>query len=118
MKKEAFDFIKKELKYLGISLMFLFLALETAFFRENLLIVIRNSLALFWVFALPGYFVMLYWRKNLEFAERLLIGAGVAAGITGILAYYIGLIGLNIKYLTLVLPLTLILVGAWISLRD
>ena len=55
--------------------------------------------------------MMLYWQEKLEFMERFVIGIFLAAGTIGILSYYIGLLELNIKYHTIILPILLILVG-------
>ncbi len=118
MKKEAFDLFKREMKYLGIALAALFIALEIAFYKENLLAVLRNALSLFWLFVLPGYFIMLYWHENLGFLERFFVGFAVAAGITGVFSYYAGLIGLNIKYHVILFPIVMILVGAWVNLKE
>ena len=43
--------------------------------------------------------------------ERFIIGISLAAGIIGVLSYYIGLIGLNIKYHAVLLPLAIIIAG-------
>lgn len=117
MKKELFDFIKKELGYIGLLFLLALLIFKIAFFKDNLLVLFRNVLALFWMFALPGYFIMLYWNEKLEFIERFIIGIGVAAGIIGIFSYYLGLMGLNIKYHTIALPLAIILTGLVVALR-
>jgi len=54
---------------------------------------------------------MLYWEDKIEFMERFIIGISLAAGIIGVLSYYIGLIGLNIKYHAVLLPLAIIIAG-------
>tara|TARA_Y100000310_G_C20060137_1_gene524599 strand:- start:94 stop:450 length:357 start_codon:yes stop_codon:yes gene_type:complete len=111
LKKEVFNTVIKELKYIGILFLVVLIIFKIAFFKENLLVLIRNVLSLFWLFVLPGYFLMLYWREKLEFIERFIIGIALAAAIIGIFSYYLGLIGLNIKYHTIMLPLILILLG-------
>ena len=135
MKKEVFDFteienfrdtknpegffcvIKKEFVYIGILFLIALIIFKIAFYKESFFVLLRNVLALFWLFVLPGYFIMLYWKEKLEFIERFIIGIGLSAAIIGISSYYIGLIGLNIKFHTIVLPLILILVGIIMSLR-
>ena len=118
MKKEVFEVITKESIYIGFVLILALIAFKIAFYKENLIVLLRSVLALFWVFVLPGYFIMLYWSEKLEFIERLLIGIAVAAGLIGISSYYLGLLGLNIKYHTIVLPLALVLIGAVINLKE
>jgi uncharacterized membrane protein len=61
---------------------------------------------------------MLYWKKNLEFIERFIIGIGISAAIIGIFSYYIGLIGLNLKYQSILLPLLLITLGILFSVKN
>ncbi|MBI3035448.1 hypothetical protein HYY71_03925 [Candidatus Woesearchaeota archaeon] len=84
---------------------------KIVFFKERLIVVFRIVLSLFWLFALPGYFIMLYWKEKLEFIERFIIGTALSAGIIGVFSYYLGLLGLNIKYHAFLLPLILILTG-------
>ena len=128
MKKEVFDLteisnfrdtknhgflrvIKKELKYMGILFLLVLIIFKIAFYKENLIVLFRNVLSLFWLFALPGYFIMLYWKEKIGFLERFIVGIALSAAIIGIFSYYLGLIGLNIKYHTILLPLVLILIG-------
>ena len=108
LKKEVFNLLMKELKYIGALFLLALIIFKMAFYKENLIILFRNVLSLFWLFVLPGYFIMIYWNEKLEFAERFIIGIILSAAIIGILSYYIGLIGLNIKYHAVVLPLILI----------
>lgn len=115
MKKEVFDF--KELKYMGLLFIIAIIIFKIAFFKEGFIILIRNVLSIFWLFVLPGYFLMLYWKEKLEFTERFVIGIVLSAAIIGIFSYYLGLIGLNIKYHTIVLPLILIFIGIIINYR-
>jgi len=109
--------MKKELQYVGILFILALIAFKTAFFKENLIVIFRNVLSLFWLFVLPGYFLMLYWQEKLEFTERFIIGIVLSASIIGISSYYLGLLGLNIRYHVFLIPLILILLGAIINIR-
>ncbi len=111
MKKEAFDLAKREMGYIGLLFLIALIVFKIAFFKESFVVLLRNVFAIFWLFALPGYFIMLYWSSKLEFIERLVIGIAVSAGLTGIASYYLGLVGLNIKYHMVILPAALILAG-------
>ena len=117
MRKEIFEDVKKELFYLLIIFIIVFIILKTAFYNENLLILIRNAVSIFWMFALPGYCILIYWRENLGFTERFVVGAVLAAGINEIFSYYFGLIGLNIKYHVVLLPLLMIIVGFVLGIK-
>ena len=115
--KQIFDKIKQELLYLLILLVISIIALKIVFYKESLGIIIRLVLSFFWVFILPGFSLMFYWEDKLSFTERLVIGVGVSAAIIGIISYYLGLLGLNIKYHTIIIPLILIIIGNFITFK-
>lgn len=115
MKKEVFELVKRELGHIGILFLIVLLIFKAAFFKESFLVLFRSVLALFWLFALPGYFIMLYWHDKLGFLERLVIGFAVAAGLTGILGYYLGLFGLHIKYHAILLPPVIMAAGYFLT---
>jgi len=117
LRKEAFDIMKKELKYIGLLFLVFLVIFRVVFFKENLVVLFRLVLSLFWLFALPGYFMMLYWMEKIDFTERFIIGIVLAAGLIGIVSYYLGLAGLNLKYHAAILPLVLILAGIVINLK-
>ena len=111
MKKEVFDSLKNEIKYIGLLFLLAIIIFKIIFFKENLIVLFRNVLSLFWLFVMPGYFIMLYWKDKLEFMERFIVGIAIAAAIIGISSYYIGLMGLNIKYHGIFMPIVIIVIG-------
>src|SRR3989338_11698010 len=115
LKREIFDL--KELKYLGILFLLALIAFKIAFFRENSIVLLRSVVAIFWLFVVPGYFIMLYWQNKLDFIERAVAGIGISAAIIGILSYYISLAGLNLRFHSVILPLIIIFVGFVINLK-
>ena len=117
MKKEAFDQLKKELLMLAIIFVLTFTAFKLVFLPEDLFIVLRTVFAIFWILIAPGFAVMFYWREELKFYERLIIGIGIGTILIGILSYYSGLWVFPIKYHMYVLPALVIAVGMFISLR-
>ena len=117
MKKEVFELVKKELQYIGILFLIILMIFKIAFFKEDIFVLFRNVLSLFWLFALPGYFIMLYWKNKLDFIERAVAGIGISAAIMGILSYYISLAGLNLRFHAVILPLIIIFVGFVINLK-
>ena len=117
MKKEVFELLKKETQYISLIFILVLLVFKIAFYKEGYFVLFRNVLSIFWLFVLPGYFLMLYWSSKLDFIERLIIGISVSAGLTGILSYYIALFGLNIKYHAFMLPLVLILLGFLLAIK-
>ena len=96
MKEKAAN--GEELKQLGILLITLAIILKALFYKEELAIVAKTALSLFWLFILPGYFAMEHWREKLGFTERVVIGTALAAAILGITSYYLGILGAHVKY--------------------
>ncbi len=117
MKKEVFEDMKKELMYIGLLFIIALVVFKIAFFKEEVTVLLRTVLSLFWLFVLPGYFILLYWKEKLGFVERFIVGIMVSAAIIGIASYYIGLMGMNIKYHTALLPLVLIIIGIVAAIR-
>lgn len=118
LKKEVFELIKKELQYIGSIFLIVLIIFKIAFFKEEIFVLFRTVLSLFWLFVLPGYFILLYWKEKISFMERFFIGIVLSAGIIGISSYYSGIMGLNIKYHAIILPLVLILIGIVINLKN
>ena len=115
LSKALFDFVKKESVYLGAVFLVLLLILKIVFFKEDFIVLARYAVSLLWLFIIPGFFSMLYWGDNIEFIERIVVGFAVSAAVIGVFSYYIGLIGLNIKYHTFLLPLILIVMGIFFA---
>jgi uncharacterized membrane protein len=66
--------------------------------------VARLTFGIFWLFALPGYFIMLPWRNELELKERAIVGILAAGGLFAITSYYLGLLGIHVRSHALLLP--------------
>ena len=111
MKKEVFEQIKKEFAIISVIFILTFIAFKVIFSSEDFFIVLRTVAAIFWVLVVPGFAVMLYWREELKFYERLVIGIGIGTVLVGLLSYYSGLMGLHVKYHAVLLPLVIIIAG-------
>lgn len=109
--------LKKESLYLLITLLGGIILFKIIFYNETLINVVKIAASLFWLFVLPGYSIMLYWEKSLDFVERLIVGTALSVGLEGILSYYLGLFGLHIKFHVIILPFVLILIGIAINWR-
>ena len=118
MKRKISELLEKK-EAMGIGLLFLLvcLILKIAFFKEGFIAIFRMGTTLFWLFVLPGYLAMPYWKEKIGFMERVAIGCALSAGFIRITSYYLGLAGLNIKYHLFVLPVLLAVCGiiAWNS---
>lgn len=117
LSRETFDNIKKEFLYIGVLFIIIFIIFKIIYYKNSFLTSLRFASSLFWLFVLPGYCIMLYWKEKLDFLERFVIGISMSAAVIGILSYYTGLIGLNIKYHVFLLPAVLIVIGVILNLR-
>lgn len=115
MSKEVFDKIKAELIYISIIALASIIIFKIVFYNESMANVLKIILSLLWLFAIPGYFLMLYWQDKLEFKERFIVGIAFAAAIVGISSYYLGLAGINIKYHGFILPMIIVAIGLCVS---
>jgi len=101
--------------YIGMLFIIFLIIFKLIYYKDSFLISLRFVASLFWMFVLPGYSVMSYWREKLDFTERLIIGIGLSAAVIGIASYYLGLIGLNISYHGYILPAVIIVAGCLLS---
>lgn len=118
LRLERLESIKDELKMLGLLLVISIVGFQIVFYKEGFLSTLRFVLSLFWIFVLPGFTLMYYWSDKIDFAQRLIAGVAVSAGVIGIASYYIGLLGLDIRYHSVLLPLIMLSVGLFINLRQ
>ena len=105
-KNELILLLKKEGKIMLMVLAALLIVFKIVFYNESLLVVGRTVLGFFWLFILPGYALMLFWRGRLDFLERLFLGTTTAIALISLASYYLTLNGLiNIHWQWIVLPL-------------
>jgi hypothetical protein len=109
------EVLKEDLKKLGILFIILFGIFLVLFRKENFFINLRTIFAIFWIFVLPGFFIS--YMLNLNFAERTVIGCAISAAIIGISAYFLGLMGINLLYTFIILPLIMIGIGISLIIR-
>lgn len=116
--KGFFAEIKDELLLLLLILAVMIVIIKAAYYKESVILVIRTATALFWLFILPGYALTLYWRQKLDFIERIVIGTVALMALSGLISYYLGLIGLKIQNQTFLLPLAITAVSFLAGLRS
>lgn len=109
--------LKDEITKLLIFLVIIIIILKIVFYRQDIVTTTRTALALTWLFVLPGYALMFYWKEKLDFAERIVIGTAAAAAVISITSYYVGLLGLHVKYHGIVLPVAMLVAAAVILKR-
>ncbi len=104
-KKTLIALLKKEAKTVSIVFAALLLVFKIVFYNESLLVIGRTVLGFFWLFVLPGYALMLFWREKLDFLERLVLGTTAAIALISLASYYLTLSGLlGIHWQWIVLP--------------
>ena len=101
--------IKDDLKKLGVLFIILFGIFLVLFRKESFFVNLRTIFSIFWIFILPGFFIS--YILDLNFLERTVVGCAISAAITGIFAYFLGLVGINLLYTFIILPLIIIVVG-------
>ena len=105
MNKELIGKIKQELIcILAIFILFL-IVFSILFNKGNFTLTLRFIAVFFWLFALPGFFIMYYWHKNLDFIERLVIGTSLGFAIIGAIGYNFGLFSIKMSIQGIILPL-------------
>ena len=57
---------------------------------------------------------MLYWQSKLDFLERVVIGAGIGIAVFGVVGYNLSIIGLDLKYHAVIIPLVMLVTGGWV----
>ena len=108
--------VKKELKIIGIIFIIAYIFFQIHYYKENIFTVIRLIIAHFYLFVIPGYFLMLPYIKKISFAYRLFIGAGLGYGAQSLISFMITLVfHMNMKTYYLITPLIFIFIGMYFS---
>jgi len=105
----------REIRSLTIVMVILVIIMKIIFYRDDFISTTRLGLSLFWLFVLPGYAILYYWKDKIIFAERIAVGAVLAAGFMAISSYYLGLAGVHIKYHGIILPVIMLIIAAILS---
>ncbi len=106
--------LKKEGKILGILLLAVMIVFKIVFYNESLPVIGRTVLGFFWLFVLPGYGLMLFWREKLDFLERLILGTTAAVALISLASYYLtlgGLLDIHLQWIVLPAVIELVIGG-------
>jgi hypothetical protein len=79
--------------------------------KESSIIVTRTVASLFWLFVIPGAVLLRPWREKIGTAAWLVMGTVLGMATAGIGSYYLGLLGINLKYSAALLPALVIASG-------
>ncbi|MFH1182171.1 MAG: hypothetical protein V1702_04390 [Candidatus Woesearchaeota archaeon] len=108
---------KQELITLGIAFAVAFIILQVTFYRESALTVLRLAAGLFWLFTIPGMAILWWWKEKISPAAMVVMGTILGMAVVGIASYYLGVLGLNLRYSAIILPIVIIGVTTIISLK-
>jgi hypothetical protein len=116
MPKEASALrFKQELTTFGAAFIAATMILWIAFYKESPLTVIKVAAGIIWLFTLPGMAILWRWKDKLNSAALAILGTILGMAVVGIGSYYLGLVGINIKYSGIFLPIAVIAISAAIS---
>ncbi|MBI1969504.1 hypothetical protein HYS48_02310 [Candidatus Woesearchaeota archaeon] len=101
----------REIAYLLLCFVYLFLLFLVTFHKETFFTIFLFTAKLFYLFALPGYCLLLHKRKDIPFATRLVVGIALQLALLLIASYYLGILGVHIRYHHYILPPLSILLG-------
>jgi len=101
--------LKQDIIWIATATIILGIILKILFPLSSITEIAKLVGSVLWLFALPGYCIMLPWRKEIELKERIVVGMLAAAGLFAIASYYLGIIGLHIKYHTILFPIIIVL---------
>jgi hypothetical protein len=116
-KEELIKIMKKDFIYLAICYIITLLIFQGLFYKESFLVILRTISAFYWTIIIPGIFIVYSYNKNSEFLEKMFLGSAISLALNGLLNYYLGLAGLNIKYHWIILPVVIMGVCSIIALR-
>mgnify|MGYP001572428986 CR=1 FL=1 len=100
-----------DVKILAITVIVIFILLKILFFKESITNIIKMEASFYYLFILPGFSLLYYWKKELSFLERFIIGFAVSLAVTSISSYYIGLLGINLNISSWMIPMLIIIAG-------
>jgi len=94
----SLDTIKKDMLCLGISFVVVLLFFKIVFYDEEFIILLKLVASIFFQFVVPGFFLTYMFFDKPGMSQKFILGIGLMAVFSPILSYYLGIIGLNIKF--------------------
>jgi uncharacterized membrane protein len=109
LKKQHFNKIKDDVYGLIISFVILVVIFKMVVFKESLLGIFITVVSLYWLYVLPGFFVLSYWKERFSILERLIMGFVVGIVVVSLPSYYLGVFGLHMSTHVFI-PLVIIMI--------
>lgn len=104
-----------ELVKLLVLFVISFLIIKIVFYRESFSISFLFVFSFFWNFVFPGFSLLYLYKEKLPFFERFIFGTITGLAIISIFSYYIGLVGIHVRYHTFFLPPLFIIIGIFLN---
>lgn len=90
--------INKDLLYLIYFSIVVFVIFKIIFYKEDISNIFRLFISLLILGIFPAYILSEIFFSALDFIPKILVGMCLSFGIVGIFGYYLGLMGIHIKY--------------------
>src|SRR3989338_7721005 len=84
------------------------LVFQIAYYKENIVSTAKTVTMLMWMFVLPGFFLLDYWKKYFSFHERLIIGTVVGLAASAIAMYWLHVLSVPVWWYPVMVPPSLI----------
>lgn len=111
LKNKVLLEISSELKNIAIAFFVFAMLLKIVFYNENTLTVLWWDFSLFYIIFLPGFFIVLCCMSKINFIERCLLAIPAGTAAVGVISYYLGVVGLNVKYHFVAVPLAVVVIS-------
>jgi len=111
--------IKENIVKMLLVFIFILIVLKIVYFEDSIITIISISSYFYYLFLLPGGFILLYLHKKLGFLERFIFGTLLSLGLLSISSYYLSLIfGFHVKYHGYFLPPLIIVIGLLLFYKE
>lgn len=111
MQKGIFEDLKDEGRIVAVIAVCFLIGLKIILFKEGILVLMRLTLSIMWMFVIPGYLLLLFSRERLSLPVRLVIGTCTAIAAFGLLSYYLGILGIHVQSHPFIIPPAIIALG-------
>lgn len=102
----------EEGKKFGIFVIILYAFFQIFYWKDNVWNIMLMIIGQLYLFIIPGFVLMLYFRDKISFIYRLLMGIGLGYSSNILVTYYLNLlIKVNISKFYYFIPLVLMAIG-------
>ena len=97
-RKDIKDILRGEMMGHLVTYLLLSVVFQLVFYRESIVVVQRFLGGLYWIFIFPGATLLLAGGDRWGFVERVVAGSALALAVVGTVSYYLGILGLHVRY--------------------